>query len=81
VQRLFVYLPFEHSEHIDDQRRSLALIAPLAAYPEVADSVPYAQRHFDVIARFGRFPHRNRLLGRSSTPEEEAFLREPGSRF
>jgi uncharacterized protein (DUF924 family) len=76
-QRLFLYLPFEHSENLADQERSVALMAGLGD----AEWLDYARRHRDVIARFGRFPHRNAILGRASTPEEEAFLREPGSSF
>lgn len=67
--RLFLYLPFEHSEALKDQDRSVALITPLG--DEVAR---HADIHRDVIARFGRFPHRNKILGRPSTAEELAFL-------
>ena len=74
--RVFLYLPFEHSEHLADQDRAVKLIGPLG--PEQLD---YAVRHRDIVARFGRFPHRNRALGRTSTAEEEAFLQEPGSSF
>jgi uncharacterized protein (DUF924 family) len=81
VERLFLYLPFEHSESLDDQWRALALIAPLAAWPETADAYPYAVRHWEIIRRFGRFPHRNAALGRASTPEEIEFLKGPGSAF
>jgi adenylate cyclase len=77
AERLFLYLPFEHSEDPADQERAVELIGALGN-PEWTD---YAARHRDVIARFGRFPHRNAALGRASTPEEEAFLREPGSSF
>ncbi len=76
-RRVFLYLPFEHSEDAGDQRRSLALISTLGD----AEFESYAHRHKDVIDRFGRFPHRNAALGRVSTPEEDAFLREPGSGF
>lgn len=77
LKRLFFYMPFEHSEDLKDQERAVALIDSLGL-PEPTD---YAVRHRDVIARFGRFPHRNAILGRASTPEEEAFLKEPGSSF
>jgi uncharacterized protein (DUF924 family) len=79
--RWFLYLPFEHAEDADMQRRSLALFGELAH--ETGDPVPleWAQKHADVIFRFGRYPHRNAILGRASTPEEEAFLAQPGSRF
>lgn len=73
--RLFLYLPFEHSEDLADQRRSLELQAAGIADPEYVD---YARRHLAVIERFGRFPHRNAILGRASTPEEEAHLAEHG---
>ena len=81
VERLFVYLPFEHSEALADQLRACELIQPLGAFPETADAYPYALAHRDIIQRFGRFPHRNAILGRSSTPEEIDFLRQPGSSF
>jgi len=76
-RRLFLYLPFEHSEEKADQARSVELIAGLGD-PGLAD---WAVRHKAVVDRFGRFPHRNALLGRVSTPEEEDFLKEPGSSF
>lgn len=75
--RAFLYLPFEHSEDIADQERSVALFATLND-PRAYD---YAVRHQDVIARFGRFPHRNAALGRDSTQEEIEFLKTPGSSF
>ena len=81
VERMFLYLPFEHSERIEDQRRSLELFASLEADPATAGCLGWASRHHDVIARFGRFPHRNAALGRATTPEEAAFLAEPGSSF
>lgn len=75
--RLFWYLPFEHSENLEDQDRAIELIKPLGN----AEWTRYAEEHRAVIARFGRFPHRNAALGRESTPEEEAYLAEPGSGF
>jgi len=81
VERLFLYLPFEHSESLDDQWRSLALMGRLAPWPETADVFSYAVRHWEIVRRFGRFPHRNAALGRASTPEELEFLRQPGSGF
>ncbi|MBI5721287.1 MAG: DUF924 domain-containing protein [Burkholderiales bacterium] len=82
VMRSFVYLPFEHSEDIDVQRESLRLFARLGAEcPEMADNEVWAKKHEVIIARFGRFPHRNEALGRVSTAEELAFLKEPGSSF
>jgi uncharacterized protein (DUF924 family) len=76
-QRAFIYLPFEHSEALRDQDRSVQLFRALGD----AEGLRFAQRHREIIARFGRFPHRNRVLGRDTTPEEEAFLQEPESSF
>lgn len=81
VERLFLYLPFEHSEALADQERACKLTAPLAAFPETNDALRYAIAHRDIIRRFGRFPHRNSILGRQSTAEEIDFLKEPGSSF
>lgn len=82
VERLFLYLPFEHSESLADQHRSLALFTGLAAAHAGNDGyVDYARRHYEIIARFGRFPHRNAALGRVSTDAEAAFLAQPGSGF
>jgi uncharacterized protein (DUF924 family) len=76
-ERLFVYLPFEHAEDLRNQARSVALISSLAD-----DSLTkFALDHQVIIQRFGRFPHRNDILGRKSTPEEIAFLQQPGSSF
>jgi len=79
--RWFLYMPFEHAEDEAMQRRSLELFGALAA--ETGDTAPleWARKHADVIFRFGRYPHRNAILGRASSPEEEAFLAQPGSRF
>jgi uncharacterized protein (DUF924 family) len=81
VERLFLYLPFEHSESIEDQWRAIALFGRLAPWPETSDVFPYAVRHWEIVRRFGRFPHRNTALGRASTPEELEFLQQPGSGF
>lgn len=81
VMRWFVYLPFEHSEDLADQHRSVDLFSALGDDPESEYVTGYANRHREVIERFGRFPHRNEVLGRPSTPEEAAFLGEPGSSF
>ncbi|AFY62347.1 DUF924 family protein [Synechococcus sp. PCC 6312] len=81
VQRWFFYLPFEHSEMLTDQEMSLQLWAQLRGDPNSENPIHYAYRHWEVIARFGRFPHRNPILGRPSTPEELGFLQEPGSHF
>ena len=81
VGRWFLYMPFEHAEDAGMQRRSLELFAALAR--EMGDQAPleWAQKHADVIFRFGRYPHRNALLGRASTPEEVEYLALPGSGF
>jgi uncharacterized protein (DUF924 family) len=71
VCRIFFYLPLMHSENLADQERCVSLCSALDG-----DSVKYAIEHRDIIARFGRFPHRNRVLGREGTEAEEAFLRE-----
>lgn len=81
VERWFAYLPFEHAEDIAAQRRSVALFESLAGDPESAGTIDYARRHYSIISRFGRFPHRNAILGRDSTSEELAFLSQPGSSF
>lgn len=78
AQRMFLYLPLEHSEDLADQDDCCRLMAVLddnAAWAE------WAVKHRAVIARFGRFPHRNAVLGRASSEEETAFLAEPGSSF
>ena len=81
VERAFAYLPFEHAECLADQDRAVALFTALEAFEPTRGLLAWAQKHRAVIARFGRFPHRNAALGRESTPEEAAFLLEPGSRF
>jgi uncharacterized protein (DUF924 family) len=74
LMRNFFYLPFEHSEDVGDQDFALALCAETG----IADDLKWARLHRDIIARFGRFPHRNAALGRVTTPEEQAFLDEGG---
>jgi uncharacterized protein (DUF924 family) len=82
LQRVFAYLPFEHAEDAQAQRESVRLFEALAREdPSTEGFADYARRHAVVIERFGRFPHRNAILGRASTDEESAFLREPGSSF
>jgi uncharacterized protein (DUF924 family) len=82
VQRQFVYLPFEHSEALADQRECLRLFEQLGRdEPALAGLLEWAQKHYDIVARFGRFPHRNAALGRESTAEETEFLKQPGSGF
>lgn len=80
-RRMFYYLPFEHSEDLEDQRRCVALTEPFRDLSGFEDIHDYALRHLRVIERFGRFPHRNAILGRENTPEEEEFLKQPGSSF
>jgi uncharacterized protein (DUF924 family) len=80
-QRMFAYLPFEHSESMADQERCLALMKEIAVSPDTADLPKWAEAHLVIIRRFGRFPHRNAALGRASTPEETEFLKQPGSSF
>ncbi|MHB1332966.1 MAG: DUF924 family protein [Sulfuriferula sp.] len=80
-QRMFVYLPFEHSEILEDQLYSLALFGSLHDAEDMTEVVRYAHRHHEVIARFGRFPHRNAIVGRTSTADELVFLQQPGSSF
>jgi uncharacterized protein (DUF924 family) len=87
IQRVFFYLPFEHSESLADQDDAVALFEQLASEASAAHQtmfdnfLNFALRHRDVIRRFQRFPHRNKILGRDSTPEELEFLSQPGSSF
>lgn len=80
-ERMFVYLPFEHSESLADQEHCLALMQEISRFDETADLPKWAEAHLVIIRRFGRFPHRNTALGRASTPEEIEFLTQPGSSF
>ncbi|MFM0738930.1 DUF924 domain-containing protein [Paraburkholderia xenovorans] len=79
--RAFAYLPFEHDETLASQQESVRLFGQMKAEPGGASYYSSALRHARVIERFGRFPHRNAILGRTSTAEETAFLKEPGSSF
>lgn len=87
VMRVFAYLPMEHAEDMRLQQRSVELFEALCReVPESERSrfegfLDYARRHREVIERFGRFPHRNEILGRASTPEEQHYLAQPGSGF
>lgn len=87
IEQVFLLLPFEHAEDPDAQATSVAgferllAAAPARGRPLFEEFLDYARRHRDVIARFGRFPHRNAALGRATTPEEAAFLATPGSSF
>lgn len=87
IERVFLYLPLEHAESLELQERSVSLYEQLAHEATAGERalfdgfLDYARRHRDVVARFGRFPHRNAILGRPSTPDEVEFLKQPGSRF
>jgi len=81
VQRQFLYLPFEHSEDLGDQDRCVELMRALESFEETHGLTAWAEKHRVIIKRFGRFPHRNAILGRESTPEEIEFLKSPDSRF
>lgn len=76
AHRGFFYLPFEHSENLEDQERSVALFRAQSAHDDHQEGVDYAVRHYQVIKRFGRFPHRNEVLGRTSTARELDFLKQ-----
>lgn len=86
-QRGFLYLPFEHSEDLADHERALALFGRMAASADPEEAglgrmyLQYEQQHRDIVLRFGRYPHRNAVLGRKSTPDELAFLEGPASSF
>jgi uncharacterized protein (DUF924 family) len=80
-ERWFLYLPFEHSEDLEAQDRSIALFSRLKDETGAGSALEWAEKHAAVVRRFGRYPHRNAILGRVSTPEEIAFLDEPDSRF
>jgi len=79
--RVFCYLPFEHSEALSAQDESIRLYTRLRDEEGDADPLIWAEKHREIVARFGRFPHRNEALGRVSTPEEVEFLKQPGSSF
>ena len=91
LRRAFVYLPFEHAEDMAMQELAVALFTGMeneerdvvseATLKGIAGMLDYAQRHREVIRRFGRFPHRNAILDRPSTAEEQAYLQQPGSGF
>lgn len=89
VMRVFFYMPFMHSEDMAMQERSLELFRGLedefSHVPDVSEMLSsnrdFAERHYNIVKRFGRYPHRNTILGRESTPEEIEFLKEPGSSF
>lgn len=79
IERRFIYLPYEHSEDLADQKKSVALFEKIQKEDPLG--YDYALRHYEVIEKFGRFPHRNAVLGRASTPAEQEYLATPGSGF
>ena len=87
IERVFAYLPFEHSESLADQQHSVALYEAIAKSATPAETglfetyLNFAKQHHDIIKKFQRFPHRNKILGRKSTPEEKEFLQQPNSSF
>lgn len=87
IERVFFYLPLEHAENMELQElsvkkfHSLLTAVPLEQLPKFNSFEDYAWRHYDIISKFGRFPHRNAILGRESTPEEVEFLKGPNSSF
>ena len=82
MERWFAYMPFEHAEDMAMQERAVALFTALVEVePSLDGALDYARRHLEVIARFGRFPHRNTILGRLSTPDEAIYLAQPGAGF
>ena len=80
-QRMFLYMPYMHSESVEIQRRSVDLFERLAGEEGAPDVTGYAVAHRDIVERFGRFPHRNAILGRETSPEEAEFLTRSGSSF
>ena len=86
-ERCFIYMPLEHSESLADQQRCVELFeallaqAPAAYHANIGSSLNFAIKHRDIIREFGRFPHRNEILGRMATPEEMRYLADGGARF
>ncbi|MDW5418041.1 DUF924 family protein [Iodobacter sp. CM08] len=81
LEQLFIYLPFEHSENLSDQEQAVKLMTDWQADEKLQGFYDYAVKHHAVIQRFGRFPHRNQLLKRNSTAEEQSYLSQPGAGF
>lgn len=87
VQRSFLYMPFEHSELLSNQERAISLFkqlleeVPESGEKTIQSSLDFAEKHRSIIARFGRFPHRNAVLSRDTTVEEKAYLEGGGARF
>lgn len=89
IERVFFQMPLMHSEDLSVQKLSVGVFSSLAdefkhdaqLYKTLKNSADFARKHFEIISRFGRYPHRNKILGRKSTPEEIEFLKQPGSSF
>lgn len=81
VEKVFAYLPFEHSEEIQDQENCVALYKAIEPHEAKEEWIDFAVQHYDIIRQFGRFPHRNDILGRENTPEEAAWLASSDQRF
>ncbi|MEP3232128.1 MAG: DUF924 family protein [Hyphomicrobiales bacterium] len=75
--RIFVYMPFMHAETLEDQEQSVALFTALG----ITSNIAYANKHHDVVKKYGRFPHRNKAIDRVSSPEEKTFINTPGTAF
>jgi uncharacterized protein (DUF924 family) len=76
-EKAFIYMPFMHSESVVIHEKAVELFSE----PGLENNLDFEHRHFDIIKKFGRYPHRNEILGRVSTPEEIQFLKEPNSSF
>lgn len=81
VEKVFAYLPYEHSEDINDQKKCVALYRALEPHVAKDEWIEFAVQHYDIIRQFGRFPHRNNILGRENTPEEAAWLASSDQHF
>ena len=81
IRRTFLYTPFEHAEDLEMQRRSIELFSAIRKAEDGAETMFHANRHYEIIERFGRFPHRNVVLGRETTLDEAEFLKEPWSSY
>jgi len=81
AQRQFLYFPLEHSENLEHQHQAVTLFHQFSDDADLRDTYDFALRHQAIVQQFGRFPHRNQILGRTSTPEEAKFLTQPGSSF
>jgi len=81
VEKVFAYLPFEHSEDIEDQKKCVSLYEAMVAHDSKAEWIDFAVLHLEIIEQFGRFPHRNDILDRKNTPAEDAWLANSEQRF